>query len=261
MARAAGPAAPATVARTPAEARSRATRARSDGHVVVISGLSGAGKSQASKLFEDLGYYCVDNLPPDLLDRFLALRDEDPARYRNVALVLDIRAGDPAPAIEAARARPGRARRADAGPLPRGERRDPGQPLQRDAPSPSAPDAERGAGRDPAGARAPRPRARARRPRDRHQRPLDRAAQGAALPLRAARQRRRRAPDRHPDLRLQVRHPDRGRPRLRRALPDQPVLRARPEATLRPADAGPRLRPGAARGAAASSSSWSSCWS
>jgi UPF0042 nucleotide-binding protein len=72
--------------------------------VVVISGLSGAGKSQASKLFEDLGYYCVDNLPPDLLDRFLALRDADPARYRNVALVLDIRAGDPAPAIEQARA-------------------------------------------------------------------------------------------------------------------------------------------------------------
>jgi UPF0042 nucleotide-binding protein len=72
--------------------------------VVVISGLSGAGKSQASKLFEDLGYYCVDNLPPDLLDRFLALRDADPARYRNVTLVLDIRAGDPAPAIEQARA-------------------------------------------------------------------------------------------------------------------------------------------------------------
>ena len=72
--------------------------------MVVISGLSGAGKSQASKLFEDLGYYCVDNLPPDLLDRFLALRDADPIRYRNVALVLDIRAGDPAPAIEQARA-------------------------------------------------------------------------------------------------------------------------------------------------------------
>ena len=104
MARAAGPAAPATVPRTRAEASGRATRARADGHVVVISGLSGAGKSQASKLFEDLGYYCVDNLPPDLLDRFLALRDDDPGRYRNVALVLDIRAGDPAPAIEAARA-------------------------------------------------------------------------------------------------------------------------------------------------------------
>ena len=104
MARAAGPAAPATVPRTRAEGPRRATRARGDGHVVIISGLSGAGKSQASKLFEDLGYYCVDNLPPDLLDRFLALRDEDPTRYRNVALVLDIRAGDPAPAIEAARA-------------------------------------------------------------------------------------------------------------------------------------------------------------
>lgn len=104
MARAAGPAAPTTVPRARAEAQRRATRARGDGHVVVISGLSGAGKSQASKLFEDLGYYCVDNLPPDLLDRFLALRDTEPARYRNVALVLDIRAGDPAPAIEQARA-------------------------------------------------------------------------------------------------------------------------------------------------------------
>jgi UPF0042 nucleotide-binding protein len=73
------------------------------GEVVVISGLSGAGKSQASKLFEDLGYYCVDNLPPELLDGFLALRDADPDRYARVALVLDIRAGDPAPAIEQAR--------------------------------------------------------------------------------------------------------------------------------------------------------------
>ena len=47
-------------------------------HFLVISGLSGAGKSQASKLFEDLGYSCVDNLPPALLDHFLALRREEP---------------------------------------------------------------------------------------------------------------------------------------------------------------------------------------
>ncbi|HET7685735.1 MAG TPA: RNase adapter RapZ [Candidatus Limnocylindria bacterium] len=72
--------------------------------MVIITGLSGAGKSQAAKLFEDLGYYCVDNLPPELLDGFLALRAEGDARYRNVALVLDIRAGDPAPAILRARA-------------------------------------------------------------------------------------------------------------------------------------------------------------
>ena len=73
-------------------------------HLLVISGLSGAGKSQASKLFEDLGYSVVDNLPPALLDDFLALRRQEPERYRRAALVLDIRAGDPAPAIERAAA-------------------------------------------------------------------------------------------------------------------------------------------------------------
>jgi UPF0042 nucleotide-binding protein len=73
-------------------------------HLLVITGLSGAGKSQASKLFEDLGYYAVDNLPPELLDGFLALRDADPERYRQASLILDIRAGDPAPAIQRARA-------------------------------------------------------------------------------------------------------------------------------------------------------------
>jgi UPF0042 nucleotide-binding protein len=84
-------------------ARPPAARSRQAGQVVVISGLSGAGKSQASKLFEDLGYYCVDNLPPQMLDHFLELRDDEPDRYRDAALVLDIRAGDPAPAIEQAR--------------------------------------------------------------------------------------------------------------------------------------------------------------
>jgi len=73
-------------------------------HLLVISGLSGAGKSQASKLFEDLGYSVIDNLPPSLLDDFLALRREAPDRYGRSALVLDIRSGDPAPAIERASA-------------------------------------------------------------------------------------------------------------------------------------------------------------
>ena len=73
-------------------------------HLLVISGLSGAGKSQASKLFEDLGYSVVDNLPPDLLEDYLGLRRTEPERYHRAALVLDIRAGDPAPAIERARA-------------------------------------------------------------------------------------------------------------------------------------------------------------
>jgi len=82
----------------PGTASPRATGAEIE-HFLVISGLSGAGKSQASKLFEDLGYSCVDNLPPVLLDHFLALRRLEPERYRRSALVLDIRAGDPAPAI------------------------------------------------------------------------------------------------------------------------------------------------------------------
>jgi len=74
-----------------------------DAQLIVITGLSGAGKSQASKLLEDLGFYCVDNLPPELLEGFLALRDAEPERYRRVALMLDIRGGDPAAAIRRAR--------------------------------------------------------------------------------------------------------------------------------------------------------------
>jgi RNase adapter protein RapZ len=85
-------------------AAGEAAEPSSSAQLVVLTGLSGAGKSQASKLFEDLGYYCVDNLPPELLDGFLALRDGEPARYHRVALVLDIRAGDPAPPIKQARA-------------------------------------------------------------------------------------------------------------------------------------------------------------
>ena len=73
-------------------------------HLLVISGLSGAGKSQAGKVFEDLGYTVVDNLPAALLEDFLELRRQDRDRYRRSALVLDIRAGDPAPAIERAAA-------------------------------------------------------------------------------------------------------------------------------------------------------------
>ena len=84
--------------------RSAAPSAATLEHLLVISGLSGAGKSQASKLFEDLGYSCIDNLPPALLDEFLALRRTDPDRYARSALVLDIRSGDPAPAIERAAA-------------------------------------------------------------------------------------------------------------------------------------------------------------
>ena len=59
-------------------------------HVVIVTGMSGAGKSQAAKCLEDLGYFCVDNLPPSLLPKFLELFSSG-GNLRRVALVLDIR--------------------------------------------------------------------------------------------------------------------------------------------------------------------------
>jgi UPF0042 nucleotide-binding protein len=63
-------------------------------HVVVISGLSGAGKTAATKLFEDLGYVCVDNLPGELLPDLADLIAREPRRFEHVAIVLDVRAGN-----------------------------------------------------------------------------------------------------------------------------------------------------------------------
>jgi UPF0042 nucleotide-binding protein len=63
-------------------------------HVVLLSGLSGAGKTAAAKLFEDLGYTVVDNLPGELLAELAELVADDPERFQKVAIVVDIRSGD-----------------------------------------------------------------------------------------------------------------------------------------------------------------------
>ena len=63
-------------------------------HVVVLSGLSGGGKTAAAKLFEDLAYTVVDNLPGELLPNLAELVVKDPKRFARVAIVLDVRAGD-----------------------------------------------------------------------------------------------------------------------------------------------------------------------
>ena len=63
-------------------------------HVAIVTGLSGAGKTVTSKLFEDLGYTVVDNLPAELLPSLAELVARDPDRFRRVALVLDVRAGN-----------------------------------------------------------------------------------------------------------------------------------------------------------------------
>jgi UPF0042 nucleotide-binding protein len=72
-------------------------------HVVVISGLSGGGKTAAAKLFEDLNYTVVDNLPGELLPDLAELVVQDPARFARVAIVLDVRAGDAETAYRAMR--------------------------------------------------------------------------------------------------------------------------------------------------------------
>jgi UPF0042 nucleotide-binding protein len=61
---------------------------------VTITGLSGAGKSEAMKCFEDLGYFCVDNLPPVLIPKFAELCAQSDGRINKIALVIDIRGGD-----------------------------------------------------------------------------------------------------------------------------------------------------------------------
>ena len=59
--------------------------------LVVITGMSGSGKSIALHALEDAGYYCVDNLPPELLEPFIALEDQRQAR--RLAIAMDVRSG------------------------------------------------------------------------------------------------------------------------------------------------------------------------
>ncbi len=58
---------------------------------VIITGLSGAGKSQVVKFMEDLGYFCVDNLPPALIPKFAEICVQANGKMDKVALVMDIR--------------------------------------------------------------------------------------------------------------------------------------------------------------------------
>ncbi len=62
-----------------------------DTKLVIITGMSGAGKTVAVQSFEDLGYFCVDNLPPTLLPKFLELMKESGNKMNKVALVMDLR--------------------------------------------------------------------------------------------------------------------------------------------------------------------------
>ena len=60
-------------------------------NVVLITGLSGAGKSQAIRTLEDLGYFCVDNLPPALISTFMQLCKQLEEPISKIAMVVDVR--------------------------------------------------------------------------------------------------------------------------------------------------------------------------
>lgn len=62
--------------------------------VIIVTGLSGAGKSQAVNCMEDMGYYCIDNLPPALIRNFLDLIMRDKVSIEKAAFVIDIRGGE-----------------------------------------------------------------------------------------------------------------------------------------------------------------------
>jgi RNase adapter protein RapZ len=65
-----------------------------DVELVIITGMSGAGKTVAMQSFEDLGFYCIDNLPPELLVTFLDLMMKSDNPMRRIAAVMDTRGGD-----------------------------------------------------------------------------------------------------------------------------------------------------------------------
>lgn len=62
--------------------------------VIIVTGLSGAGKSQAMNCMEDLGYYCIDNMPPALIKNFMDLILRDKISIDKTAFVIDIRGGE-----------------------------------------------------------------------------------------------------------------------------------------------------------------------
>ncbi len=61
---------------------------------IIVTGLSGSGKSQAMNCMEDLGYYCIDNLPPALIKNFIDLTIQDKMKIEKAAFGIDIRGGE-----------------------------------------------------------------------------------------------------------------------------------------------------------------------
>jgi RNase adapter protein RapZ len=86
---------PPKVSRRAPKARSRATSASGKkkpvGRFLVVTGMSGAGKSHAIRALEDLGYYCIDNLPTPLIPVMADLSQNEEADTQKIAVVADVR--------------------------------------------------------------------------------------------------------------------------------------------------------------------------
>ncbi|MBQ2001666.1 MAG: RNase adaptor protein RapZ, partial [Clostridia bacterium] len=62
--------------------------------LIIVTGMSGSGKSQVIDSMEDIGYYCVDNVPAFLLPTFVNLLMDSQNKHERIAIVTDIRSGD-----------------------------------------------------------------------------------------------------------------------------------------------------------------------
>lgn len=71
-----------------------ASNFNSASNLVIVTGMSGAGKTLASRFLEDMGYFCIDNLPPQLLTTLLQLAGKAAPPIERLALVIDIRGGE-----------------------------------------------------------------------------------------------------------------------------------------------------------------------
>ncbi len=62
--------------------------------VVIVTGMSGSGKSAVMDVLEDIGYYCIDNLPPQLIERFVRICQASGNHLQKLAIAVDLRSGD-----------------------------------------------------------------------------------------------------------------------------------------------------------------------
>ena len=105
---------------------------------MVITGFSGAGKSTAMNVFEDAGYFCVDNLPPGMIGSLIELFVHEGSKVERAAVVSDVRGGEYFEELAAVLDDLDRMRAAPPRAVPRRRGRDAAQPLQGDAPAPPA---------------------------------------------------------------------------------------------------------------------------